>query len=117
MTAPRALPAPALSEAAFQQQVTELATICGWTWLHVRKSIGRRQGKAAWQTTTNLKGWCDLLLWRPGRIVAAELKSDKGKTTPEQDDVLASLRAAGVDTYVWRPANWGDIARVLGARP
>jgi hypothetical protein len=107
---------PVETEAEFQAQVVELATICGWTWLHVRKSIGRRNGKSAWQTTTNLKGWVDLLLWRPGRMIAVELKSRTGKTTPEQDAVLASLAEAGVETYVWRPSDWDEIAAVLGRR-
>ena len=117
MNGPRSLPTPAVTEALFQRQVTDLADICGWHWLHVRKSLGRRDGKRAWQTTTNLKGWCDLLLWKPGRVVAAELKSDTGKTTPEQDAVLASLAAAGIETHVWRPADWDAIAATLGRRP
>lgn len=104
------------TEAQFQRQVTDLADIYGWRWLHVRKSVGRRNGSAAWQTTTNLKGWPDLLLWRSGRMVAAELKSATGKVTPEQSEVLASLRGAGVDVYVWRPDDLEDIAACLSRR-
>ena len=46
----------------------------------------------------NLPGWPDLLLWRPGRVVAAELKSEVGKPTDEQVAVLASLGVAFIVT-------------------
>lgn len=105
-------PRPA-TEAEFQAQVVELARITRWEHLHVRRTIGRGR---KWTTATNLAGWPDLLLWRPGRIVAAELKSESGKTTAEQDAVLASLAAAGVETFVWRPSDWDEIAAVLGRR-
>lgn len=105
-----------MTEAELQAQIMELATITGWRFLHVRKSIGRRDGRRGWQTTTNLKGWPDLLLWKPGRIVAAELKSDTGQTTPEQRDVLGSLAAAGVECFVWRPCDWAEIGSTLGRR-
>jgi hypothetical protein len=106
-------PPRAATEAEFQEQVAQLAGIAGWQHLHVRRTIGRGR---KWTTSTNLAGWPDLLLWKPGRVVAAELKSDKGKTTPEQDAVLASLAAAGVETFVWRPSDWDEIAAVLGRR-
>jgi len=101
------------SEADLQRAVVELAGYCGWKCLHVRRSLGR---KRQWQTTTSIAGWPDLLLWRPGRIVAAELKSDTGRVTPEQDAVLASLEAAGVEVHVWRPADFDAIAASLNTR-
>lgn len=48
------------------------------------------------------------------RLIVAELKSSRGKTTPEQDAWLAALRAAGVPCYVWTPADWAQIEEVLG---
>lgn len=107
---------PDVSEAVFQQQVVELATICGWTCLHVRRSIGRRGGKQAYQTTTSIKGWVDLLIWRPGQIIAVELKSEKGRLTEEQRECLAGLAAAGVPVYVWRPSDFEELARVLAPK-
>ena len=104
-----------MTEADFQRQVVELLGILGWEHLHVRKSIGRRGGEAGWQTTTNLKGWPDILAWSPKqrRVIAAELKSEKGRVSPEQVAVLASLEAAGVETFVWRPADLPVIQSVL----
>lgn len=113
------LPMPRMSEADFQRSVCELARIYHWDYLHVRKSMGRRGGAAGWQTTTNVKGWPDLLLWKAGcGVIAAELKSDTGRTTLEQDRVLASLRASGaVEAVVWRPSDLDAIAKRLARRP
>lgn len=102
-----------MTEAEFQAQVVELAGITGWRHLHVRRTIGRGR---KWTTSTNLAGWPDLLLWRPGRIVAAELKSDTGQVTAEQEAVLASLADAGMETFVWRPSDFDAIASTLGKK-
>lgn len=100
-----------MTEAEFQAQVVQLATITGWRHLHVRRTIGRGR---KWTTSTNLAGWPDLLLWRPGRVIAAELKADGGKVTDEQVDVLGSLAEAGVECHVWYPADFDVIAATLG---
>ena len=102
-----------VSETEFQRAVVDYLNMCGWRHLHVRKSMGRRNGTEGWQTTTSIKGWPDLLAWKPGRIVAIELKSDTGRATPEQLDVLASLSAAGVETFIWRPSDWPEIEKVM----
>lgn len=102
------------TEAEFQAQVVELATICGWQHLHVRRTIGKGH---RWTTSTNVIGWPDLFLWKPGRVVAAELKSETGIATPEQLAVLESLAAAGIETHLWRPSDFDEITRTLGARP
>lgn len=100
-------------EKEFQAQVVELAHILGWDVLHVRRSIGNRAGKQAYQTTTSIKGWPDLFMWKPGRVVAAELKRQKGRLTEEQADVIRSLTAAGIQCEVWRPSDWDRIKEVL----
>lgn len=102
-------------EADFQQQVIELLHVYGWRHLHVRRSIGRGGGGRKWQTTTNVKGWPDLFCWHEGqqRTLAAELKSETGKATDEQLEVLASLRAAGVEVHVWHPADLDRLPAIL----
>ena len=103
--------ADALDEATFQSQVVELAGMLGWRHLHVRRTRGRG---GAWTTSTNLPGWPDLFLWHPRHgTLAAELKSQRGELRPEQSEVLASLRAAGVDARVWRPSDWTEIQSTL----
>jgi hypothetical protein len=80
----------------FQAQIVDAARIFGWSHLHVRKSIGRRGGARGWQTTTNVRGWPDLLLWHPtrGGALAVEVKVPPDRATPEQEAVLADLAAS-----------------------
>lgn len=107
MTAPAVV-----TEADFQAVVVEALGLLGWRHLHVRRTIGRGR---RWTTSTNVAGWPDLLCWHPGkgRVLAIELKADGGKVTPEQVEVLGSLRAAGVDAYVFRPSDWAELEAVL----
>jgi hypothetical protein len=92
-----------LTEKAFQTQVVQLARLCGFETYHTFDS--RRSDR----------GFPDLVLLNPkrGRLVFAELKVARGKTTPEQDVWLANLRAAGQEVYLWRPADWDEIQVVL----
>lgn len=103
----------AILERDFQAQVVELAGLLGWKVLHVRRSIGRRGGQSAYQTTTSIKGWPDLFLFKPGRLLAVELKRQKGRLTDEQAECLRDLAAAGVPCEVWRPSDWDRIKEVL----
>lgn len=101
----------ASDEATFQTQVVKTAKKLGWSHLHIRRTRGSR---GEWTTSTNLPGWPDLFLWHPTHgVIAAELKSATGKIRPEQETVLESLAAAGVDTRVWRPGDWDEITATL----
>lgn len=95
-----------ITEAEFQSTVVELLVALGYRHLHVRRTLGRGR---KWTTSTNLAGWPDLLAWRPGRCVAIELKSESGQATPEQVEVLASLREAGIESRVVRPSGWDEL--------
>jgi hypothetical protein len=102
-----------MTEAEFQAQIVQLATMLGWRHLHCRRSIGKGR---QWVTATNIVGWPDLLCWKRGQVIAVELKSDKGTLTPEQREVLASLAEAGVAVYVWRPSDFDEAQRVLSRK-
>ena len=78
--------------------------------MHVRRSIAR-QGQ--WATSTSIAGWPDLILWKPGRFLAVELKSESGRLTRQQATVLDSLAAASVDVRVWKPSSWPEIESTL----
>jgi len=80
-----------MSERDFQQVITDLAQYCGWCYYHTHDS--RRSNP----------GWPDCAIWRPGRFMLRELKTDKGRLSAAQTVVLAGLRDAGVDADVWRP--------------
>lgn len=92
------------SEAGFQKQVIELATLCGWDHYHTHDS--RRSPE----------GWPDLALWRPGSFLLVELKAQNGRVTPAQRAMLYSLRLAlpAGSVHFWRPSDWPDIERILG---
>jgi hypothetical protein len=88
------------AEKDFQAEVVKFAKRNGWKAFHVHDS---RKSE---------KGWPDLVLVRE-RILFAELKSETGTTTPDQDDWLEALRRAGAEVYLWRPRDWPVIAATL----
>jgi hypothetical protein len=104
-----------VTETEFQEQVVELARLLGWRSMHVRRSIGKGR---RWTTATSCAGWPDLTLWDPraGGVLFVELKADRGVVSLDQLEVHASLRAAGADVRVWRPADWDEVEATLNRR-
>lgn len=99
--------APKPTHDEWQSAVSHLAVSCGWSYLHVRKSIAKG---GRWATTTNVVGWPDLFLWHPIRGFAAiECKVKPDKPTKEQLAVLEELAGAGARTMV---AYHGDLPAV-----
>ena len=91
---------PQVSEASFQRAVTEAAEALGWRVWHDNDS--RR----------NDADFPDLELIRD-RLVKAELKRRDKVPTPGQETYLLALARAGVETYLWRPADWAEIVDTL----
>ncbi|WP_239404671.1 hypothetical protein [Frankia sp. Cj3] len=89
-----------MSESDFQSRVGDYARLRGWLLWHEADS--RR----------NTAGLPDLIMLRE-RLVMAELKSASGRPTVQQRNVLALLAAAGVESYLWRPADWNQVMEVL----
>ncbi len=106
------LRAPAMTEEEFHQQVTHLAALYGWRVNHHRPTPTGRTGDR-WTTATTVKGWPDLTLWRPGALLFRELKTDTGRLTADQREVLAELAAAGADVEVWRPRDFDRVLTTL----
>lgn len=102
------------SEASFTRQVIQYARLFGWKVVHVRPL----RTKTGWKTPVSGDGvgLPDTLLFRPadGRRVAAELKVGSNKPTPAQRQWLADLAACGFETFLWTPADWGEIESTLG---
>jgi hypothetical protein len=96
------------TEAALQTRIIKAAQAAGWLVYHTHDS---RRSQA---------GFPDLVLVHPDRkqVLYRELKTEKGRLRPEQQEWLLSLRAAGVDAEVWRPAQWfdGTIPNILTGR-
>lgn len=93
---------PPESEAYFQAFVIALARRLGWASYHTFDSR-HSQG-----------GFPDLVLVRCQRLLFVELKSEKGKISPEQQtwiDMLAFV--PGVEAYFWRPSQKLELADIL----
>jgi hypothetical protein len=99
-------------ERDFQRAVVELARLCGWRVFHARPALTRR---GRWLTPIQGDaGFPDLVLVRAGRVIFAELKRVGGKLTAEQQAWLDALHAcAGVECYLWTPADWEAIVYIL----
>ena len=106
------------SENDFMDSVIDYARLRGWKVAHFRSvRIQRKDGSVFYQTPVQADGagFPDLCLVRPSRIVFAEIKSSKGKVSPEQDTWLKALAATEkVEVYVWKPEDFGpEVVEVL----
>lgn len=101
---PRRIP---LNGTKLQKEIVAAARRKGWKVAHFTSVFDGKN--KIWRTPASAdgKGWPDLVLVRD-RLVAVEVKGDGDKLRPEQKDWLAVLIKAGVETYVWTPADWFD---------
>jgi hypothetical protein len=90
-----------VSEKQWQRTVEELARLRGWLRYHTRDSRGSEPG------------FPDLVLVRGRRLLFVELKTAKGKPSPEQLLWMNALRETPAEVYLWRPADWVDVQRIL----
>jgi len=92
----------AMTESELLANILDAASKLGWLAFHPRPARVTRRGVETWETAySGNKGYPDITLARNGDVVMAELKSETGKVTPEQQ---AWLDATG--GYLWRPGNW-----------
>ena len=91
MTSPLAA---AMTEGTLLVYVLKAAAVTGWRTYHTHDS------------RHSASGFPDLVMVRQGRILFAELKSEKGTLSAEQVAWLHDLEPAEV--YVWRPSQWLD---------
>jgi hypothetical protein len=101
-----------VTEAAFQAVVIDLARWHGWKVFH---PLPAQNAKGRWRTAqAGDTGFPDLVLAHSKRgVIFAELKSAIGKLSDHQQTWLATLRQAGAEVYVWRPADIDQIKAVL----
>ncbi|MFI5561517.1 VRR-NUC domain-containing protein [Amycolatopsis japonica] len=96
-----------VSEKAFQAQILRLASAYGWNFMHVPPAYVR--GK--WQTyIQGSPGYPDLTLARNGEVLLVELKSEKGRFRPGQEEWV---KVAGSHGRIWRPSDWTEIVETL----
>jgi len=104
-----------ITEKDFATQVEDLLKLYGWKFYHVleQRSYSKRTSK----------GFPDYVAVRPPRLIFAELKSEEGKLTPEQEEWLDLLRECQLGTivlpedcpevYLWWPSQIEEIAEIL----
>lgn len=97
------------TEAQLQALVIKHATALGFLVYHTHDS--RRSEP----------GYPDLHLVHPTRGISMfrELKTQKGRTRPDQTKWIAALTATGTNVGIWRPRDWFDrtIENQLTAHP
>lgn len=106
-------------EAAFRDQIVQYAHLTGWrvAWF---RPVAVRRGDGSFYHETPVgadgKGWPDLVLVRPPRIVFAELKDGYKQPTEDQQIWLRLLLDCGgsdVTAACWRAKDWPEIERTL----
>jgi len=95
-------PMPSMSEAKFQRTVMKIAVQLNWLIYHTHNSIG------------SAAGFPDLCMVKDRRYIMAELKTEKGKVSVEQQRWIDALkRTAIIEVYLWRPSMMEEIVEIL----
>ena len=96
-----------LSEQDLQDAVAECAQALGYLVFHQRPC---RRTDGSWYSAVQYSGvgFFDLTLIGRGRVVFAEIKSARGKVSPEQQRWHDHAKANGLDAVVWWPKDWLD---------
>jgi len=91
--------------AAHKQLVADIRELAAWLRLYVYSPYDSRRSPA---------GWPDLTIIGI-HVAYREVKTGRGRPTPEQTDVMRRLQDAGADVAVWRDTDWrmGTIQREL----
>ena len=91
-----------MTEKEFQAQVTETAKLLGW------------KVYFTWRSFHSPSGFPDLVMVRLSRIIFAELKSEKGKVSPAQQEWLDALAGPEkCEVYLWKPSSWDEVLEIL----
>ena len=100
-----------LTEAQFQAKIVNRAKARGWLVHHARPAPTRSGG---WATPIQGNiGFPDLVLAKQGRLVFAEVKTERGTLGEYQQEWLDALDGEGRLVTVWRPADWPTITELL----
>lgn len=93
-----------MTEKDLQRAVVQLAEVYGY-----------RRSYHTYDSRRSAKGFPDLVLVGRGRVIFAELKSERGKVSPEQQGWLEDLGEIGgnVHAYLWRPSDLEQIPEAL----
>lgn len=99
-------------EKDFGHQVEHLLNLFRWRWYHPAPAYRPSGGYS--DSFHGMKGLPDYIAVRRGRLVFAELKNERGRLTPDQNEWLDNLQQVpAIEVYVWRPADLEEIKEVL----
>jgi len=105
--------ANAMSEAALQNAIYELAKTLGWRVAHFRPAKTER----GWRTagSYDAAGFPDMVLVKFGRVLFFECKSEKGIPSVEQRDWIDALNYNRKRCFLVRPSHWlnGSVEKML----
>lgn len=104
------------TERQFTTTLIAFARLHRWRVAHFRSARVMRGGREIYETPVDGdgKGFLDLELVRSPRLIKAELKVGRNKTTAEQDEWYASYEGIpGIERYIWYPEDWNEIERLL----
>ncbi len=91
-----------VSEKEFRQQILDLAKLFGWHCYFT------------WNSIHSPAGFLDLVLVRKPWCLFVELKAEKGKLSPKQEEWLGELSCCtGIRVCIWRPSQFDEIVKIL----
>lgn len=90
-----------------QAAIMEEMQLRHWRCVHFQSVLTTgRNGKPHWRTPfQGSKGFPDIFAVRAFRALAVEVKGHGDSLKPEQEQWLAALAEAGIETHVWTPAS------------
>lgn len=105
----------AMTESELQTAIIEAAQLYGWRVAHFRPALTSK----GWRTPVQGDaGFPDLCLARNGRVLFLELKSEKGRVTPDQDAWLTDLGTSidvdrAPEAMIVRPSRLDEVLAML----
>lgn len=90
-----------MKESDFATWIEAILDLGGWTWTHFEPAV-RQSGR--WATPMRGdRGFPDYVALRDGRLLFAEIKSETGRLSRDQERWRDELRLAGAEWHLWRP--------------
>lgn len=100
-----------VTETDWKTRVQDTAKLFGWRFAHFRPARTKHGWKTAMEGD---KGFPDLVLVKPPRVIFAELKAnDKSLPSVDQRAWLIALERCSVEAYIWTPSQWQDVYLTL----
>ena len=103
--AQRAVSQLPMSESEYQSRIIDTALVRGWRLHHcrpLRRADGRHQ-----TPITGHAGFPDLICVRGSRLLVIEVKSERGRVSPEQAVWLDCWRGVpGAEVFIAAPEGW-----------